>query len=61
MIRKITVNPKFNTIGLNVFDWNTTAIKCYEKQGFVIQPNKDKVMTVGNKVWRSVYMTYQRH
>jgi RimJ/RimL family protein N-acetyltransferase len=61
MIRKITADPKVNTIGLNVFDWNTGAIKCYEKQGFVIQPNKDKITTIGNKVWRSIYMAYQRN
>jgi RimJ/RimL family protein N-acetyltransferase len=60
MTRRIMSDPKVNAVGLNVFDWNTGAIKCYERQGFVIQANKDKVMRVGNKTWRSVYMRYQR-
>lgn len=60
MIRRIMSDPEVNAVGLNVFDWNAGAIKCYERQGFVIQANKDKIMNVGNKTWRSVYMLYKR-
>jgi RimJ/RimL family protein N-acetyltransferase len=29
-----------NEVELNVYDWNIAGIKCYEKVGFVINPNK---------------------
>ncbi|HVF80655.1 MAG TPA: GNAT family protein, partial [Flavisolibacter sp.] len=45
---------------LNVFDWNTTAIKCYEKAGFVVSPSKKLERTVNGKVWTAVNMVKAR-
>jgi RimJ/RimL family protein N-acetyltransferase len=41
---------------LNVYDWNTSAIKCYEKAGFVVNPKKSKTIEVNNKIWTSINM-----
>lgn len=30
-----------SNIKLNVFDWNLSAIKCYENAGFKTNPNKN--------------------
>ena len=38
-------------VELNVFDWNAGAIRCYEKAGFVINPNKKLERTVNGKTW----------
>ncbi len=41
---------------LNVFDWNVSAIKCYEKTGFIINPDKKTENTINGKVWISLNM-----
>jgi len=47
-------------VELNVFDWNTSAIKCYEKAGFVINPNKVLERTVNGKTWFALNMVLDR-
>ena len=42
---------------LNVFDWNTNAIKCYEKAGFVINSDKAKKRVVKGQTWTALNMT----
>lgn len=41
---------------LNVFDWNTGAIKCYEKAGFVLNPSKKLERRIGGATWTAVNM-----
>ncbi|WP_313214206.1 GNAT family protein [Soonwooa sp.] len=50
---------KFNNKNaeLNVFDWNISAIKYYEKIGFRISPDLKKEVQINNKIWTSVNMT----
>ena len=43
-------------VELNVFDWNAGAIRCYEKAGFVINPNKKLERTVNGKTWIALNM-----
>ena len=43
-------------IELNVYDWNVGAIRCYEKVGFVRQPEKSFVSTVNGQDWTAVNM-----
>jgi len=43
-------------VELNVFDWNAGAIRCYEKSGFVINPNKKLERTVNGKTWIALNM-----
>jgi len=44
------------TIELNVVNWNTSAIKCYEKVGFVINPLKTSTTQFKNEEWISYNM-----
>ncbi|SKB66172.1 Protein N-acetyltransferase, RimJ/RimL family [Soonwooa buanensis] len=48
---------KNKTAELNVFDWNISAIKCYEKIGFRINHDLKKEVQINNKIWTSVNMT----
>ena len=43
-------------IELNVFDWNTSAIRCYEKTGFKINEAKSATFNVGDKEWLALNM-----
>lgn len=45
---------------LNVFDWNLAAIKCYEKVGFKINPDKTLVRTVNDKTWTALNMVMHK-
>lgn len=53
-------NEQVNEVDLNVFDWNKRAIKCYEKVGFKINPNKTGEMIVKGKVWTKLNMILKR-
>jgi len=46
-------------IELNVFDWNVGAIKCYERVGFRINPDKKLERKVNGKTWIAVDMMLQ--
>ena len=47
------------SIELNVYDWNTAAIQCYEKVGFKINPVKSTTVKFKeNTEWRAVNMIY---
>jgi RimJ/RimL family protein N-acetyltransferase len=45
-----------STVELNVFDWNTSAIRCYEKTGFKINSEKSATFKVGDKEWLALNM-----
>jgi len=48
------------TVELNVFDWNTSAIKCYEKVGFTINPDKKLERKIKEEIWTAINMTIDR-
>lgn len=48
-----------SSIELNVYDWNTAAIKCYEKAGFVINPEKYTTIEVKGNTWLSLNMVFK--
>ena len=50
---------KYNmkAIELNVYDWNTRAIRCYEKVGFVRSLGNNTTVEVGDKTWTVINMT----
>jgi len=50
-------NLPVHTVELNVFDWNTAAIRCYEKSSFSFNHNKKQVFTLGNKRWTAINMS----
>jgi RimJ/RimL family protein N-acetyltransferase len=49
---------KFNSdrVELNVYDWNASAIKTYEKVGFKVNPENKRIILVNSKSWTSVNM-----
>lgn len=47
------------SVELNVYDWNTAAIRCYEKVGFVLDPERFTMMTVNGKPWKSMNMIFK--
>jgi len=47
-------------IELNVFDWNVNAIKCYEKVGFTINPDKKLEREINGKKWVALNMTLNK-
>ena len=49
-------NLKKGRIILNVYSWNTGAIKCYEKVGFSQTDKPIKLVKVGNEKWETIEM-----
>ena len=45
---------------LNVFDWNIEAIKCYEKVGFVINPDKKNERRIKDEIWTAINMSIEK-
>ncbi|HTL07686.1 MAG TPA: GNAT family protein [Chitinophagaceae bacterium] len=41
---------------LNVYDWNLGAIRCYEKAGFSICPDKTMQRQMKEKMWTTLHM-----
>ena len=48
-------------VELNVYDWNKSAIKCYEKSGFEINPNKISQIEVKGETWISLNMLLEKN
>ncbi len=48
------------TIELNVYDWNTSAIKCYEKVGFEVNPNTINTTEVNGVTWTAINMVFPK-
>ena len=51
---------QLQTVELNVFDWNTGALKLYEKCGFILNPEKRQVFEFENNTWIAVNMRLNR-
>jgi RimJ/RimL family protein N-acetyltransferase len=47
-------------VELNVYDWNTGAIRCYEKAGFTFTPGKKFITHFDDKVWLALNMTINK-
>lgn len=45
---------------LNVYDWNTAAIRCYEQAGFRTDPDKKTESSVNGQTWTAIRMTIGR-
>ncbi|AZB10896.1 N-acetyltransferase [Chryseobacterium sp. G0162] len=45
---------------LNVYDWNTGAIECYKKVGFVIDPAVKNEAKIDDETWVSINMKIHR-
>ncbi|MCC7206041.1 MAG: GNAT family N-acetyltransferase [Anaerolineae bacterium] len=49
-----------HTAELNVFDWNSTAIRCYEKVGFTVNPTKTQTFDVDDQKWIAWNMSIRK-
>ncbi|MCE7057314.1 GNAT family N-acetyltransferase [Algoriphagus sp. AGSA1] len=45
-------------VELNVFDWNIGGIRCYEKCGFKLNPDKKSTFRVDDGIWATLNMTF---
>ncbi len=46
---------------LNVYDWNTGAIECYRKVGFIFDPGVKSEATIDKETWVSLNMKIHRN
>jgi RimJ/RimL family protein N-acetyltransferase len=64
VIRKLLeyafINLSAEKVELNVFDWNTAGIRCYEKCGFVMNPAKQELFRSGNDTWTALNMAIDK-
>ncbi len=64
-IVKMLLEISFDELGfekaeLNVFDWNISAIRCYENAGFVANPNKTYTREINGVAWTAVNMVIEK-
>ena len=52
--------PEVKRVRLNVFDWNTPAIRCYQSLGFVLSAEPAKTVQVAGETWQSVSMSCEK-
>ena len=61
MAEEFFKNRETEAIDLNVFAWNETAIKCYDKIGFKIKKTFTFEREVNGEVWKNHNMVLTRH
>lgn len=49
-----------HTLELNVFDWNSSAIRCYEKVGFTFNSAKKQTFEINDQKWVALNMSIKR-
>lgn len=57
LVRFAFINYNVKKVELNVFDWNISAIKCYERVGFKIMNGITTTTSVNDKIWTAINMT----
>ena len=60
MVSIIFQNHSVQKVDLNVFDFNKSAIRCYEKVGFEINPIPTLDLSVHGKTWKRLNMILSR-
>ncbi|MNT95093.1 hypothetical protein D3C72_2369050 [compost metagenome] len=56
MLKLLFVDNTYDQADLNVYDWNTNAIKCYEGVGFQINEGTITETSIGNETWKGLNM-----
>ena len=56
MLKQLFNERNFKSADLNVFDWNKSAIRCYEQVGFTINPAVVKSQMNNGKPWIALNM-----
>lgn len=65
LLMKLLLDYGFDVLGqpvveLNVFDWNITAIRCYEKAGLVKNPDKTMEFETNSEKWIAFNMSIDK-
>ena len=60
LLRICFIDKQMNKVELNVFDWNTGAVKCYEKVGFEFNSSKSFKSEVDGNTWTAVNMVLEK-
>ena len=47
-------------VELNVYSWNTAGIRCYEKAGFKMNPEKNFITEAGEYRWEALNMVVEK-
>ena len=61
MLDKLFSEFNFTEADLNVFDWNKSAIRCYEQIGFVVNPNVASKQNNDGSIWTAINMTISKN
>lgn len=56
MLKLLFIDDIYDSADLNVYAWNSNAIKCYEGAGFEINEGVTTDTPIGNEVWKSLNM-----
>ncbi len=56
LLKLLFVKENFVEADLNVYDWNSNAIRCYEGVGFRIDANVFTEVKIGTETWKSLNM-----
>jgi RimJ/RimL family protein N-acetyltransferase len=60
MLDKLFSELNYNDADLNVFDWNKSAIRCYDKIGFVVNPDVVSKQNNNGEIWTAINMTISK-
>ncbi len=61
MLELIFQDKQVNKVDLNVFEWNTQAIQCYERIGFYFNPCECTEYVVNGEKSKCVNMLIEKH
>lgn len=56
MLKLLFDDNTYDQADLNVYDWNTSAIKCYEGVGFKINEGATTETSIGIETWKGLNM-----
>lgn len=56
LLSLLFIEDMYDEADLNVYAWNTNAIKCYEGVGFRINENLSTETTIGKETWKGLNM-----
>ena len=56
LLKLLFIDDRYDQADLNVYSWNSNAIRCYENVGFRINEEVTSETVVGNETWKGLNM-----
>ncbi|MDQ1150009.1 GNAT family N-acetyltransferase [Sphingobacterium zeae] len=56
LLKLLFIDGNYDTADLNVYEWNSSAIRCYEGVGFRINENISSEVSIEDETWKSLNM-----